>query len=474
MDETDILIAGGGISGLSLAWWLAQRGYRIEVWEADTRIGGKIRSTQQDGYLMEQAAALLMNFRPEVSGLIHHAGLEAKKTCRRQQTEARRYLLHQGQLAALPMHMGGLIRSPLWSLRGKLRLLAEPFMPIGSDPDESVTQFIQRRLGREMLEKAMDPFVAGTLAADPDLASAAATLPRLKALEKRYGSITAGIFAHRLLRKRSACLTDTFSFEGGMSTLIDTLADTPGVQVRTGYKLRELVPCQGGWQAYAETPHGEYQLQAKKTVLATPAPVAAQLLDNFDTELSELLRGISYAPLAVVHIGMQHKHITHPLDGTGFLTPRSANLAINGSLWMSSLFNGRAPQGNALMTTYLGGSRRPELVERDDNHLLNHTLQSLQPLLGLKGTPEMVRIQRHSHGLPVYHGAYQTRLQAIEEKMRCLPNLYLEANYQGGVSVRDRIARSCLLAQRIATELPVTKTCDEKDDYALTLATDSR
>jgi len=474
MDKTDILIAGGGISGLSLAWWLAQSGYRVEVWEADTRVGGKIKSTQQDGYLMEQAAALLMNFRPEVSGLIHNTGLEAKKICRSQQAKARRYLLHQEQLISLPMNLGGLIRSPLWSLRGKLRLLAEPFMPVGRDPDETVTRFIERRLGREMLEKAMDPFVAGTLAADPDLASAAATLPRLTALEKRYGSITAGIFAHRLLRKRNACLTDTFSFEGGMSTLIDTLANTPGVQVRTGYKLRELTPSPEGWQALAETPHGEYQLHARKTVLATPAPVAAQLLDNLDTDLATLLRGITYAPLAVVHIGMQRKHITHPLDGTGFLTPRNAGLPINGNLWMSSLFSGRAPQGNALMTTYLGGSRRPELVERDDNHLLNQTLQSLQPLLGLQGDPEMVRIQRHSHGLPVYHGAYQARLQAIEKKVRCLPNLYLEANYQGGVSVRDRITRSCMLAQRIAAELPVTKTYDQKEHYTHSLATESR
>ncbi len=474
MDDTDILIAGGGISGLTLAWWLAQSGYRVEVWEADTRVGGKIQSTQQDGYLMEQAASLLMNFRPEVSGLIHHTGLESKKTCRNKQAGAHRYLLHQGQLTALPMRMGGLLRSPLWSLRGKLRLLAEPFMPVGTDPDESVSQFIQRRLGREMLEKAMDPFVAGTLAADPDLASAAATLPRLTVLEKRYGSITAGIIAHRLLRKRSACLTDTFSFEGGMSTLIETLANTPGVQVRTGYKLRELVRSPKGWQARAETPHGEYQLNTKKTVLATPAPVAAQLLDNLDTELAELLRGIRYAPLAVVHIGMQRKHITHPLDGTGFLTPRSAGLPINGNLWMSSLFNGRAPQGKVLMTTYLGGARRPELLEYDDNHLLNQTLQSLQPLLGLQSDPEMVQIQRHTQGLPVYHGAYQARLQAIEEKMHCLPNLYLEANYQGGVSVRDRIARSYLLAQRITAELPITRTYDKKDNYAPTLATDSR
>ena len=171
MDKIDVLIIGGGISGLASAWWLARGGLSVEVWEADERPGGKIMSTRQDGYLTERAASMVLNFRPEVAELVRDAGLEQAKTIRMPGAEARRYLLHQGSLNALPMRLGAMVASPLWSLRGKLRLLAEPFVFLGGKSDESVSEFISRRLGREVLEKAMEPFVAGMLAADADKAA---------------------------------------------------------------------------------------------------------------------------------------------------------------------------------------------------------------------------------------------------------------------------------------------------------------
>jgi oxygen-dependent protoporphyrinogen oxidase len=157
MKETEVLIAGGGISGLSLAWWLAQAGVSVDIWEAAERPGGKIRSRRQDGYLTEQAAALVMNFRPEVTELVREADLETAKTPRSPAASGRRYVLNQGRLTALPLRLGGMMTSPLWSLRGKLRLLAEPFIPAGGYEDETVSQFITRRLGREMLERPWNP-----------------------------------------------------------------------------------------------------------------------------------------------------------------------------------------------------------------------------------------------------------------------------------------------------------------------------
>ncbi|HEC20114.1 MAG TPA: protoporphyrinogen oxidase, partial [Gammaproteobacteria bacterium] len=241
MNDIDVLIVGGGISGLSAAWWLTQQGVSVEIWEAASRPGGKIQSTQEGGYLTERAAAMLMNFRPEVVELVRDSGLESVKTPRQRLAEARRYLVRHGRLSALPMRLGPMLVSPLWSLRGKLRLLAEPFISSGGLEDESVSEFITRRLGREVLEKAIEPFIAGTLASDPLATSAAAALPRLVALERRYGSITAGVLVNRLLRRRSACATDTFSFQGGMSTLVTTLAQAPGIKMHTGYSVEELV-----------------------------------------------------------------------------------------------------------------------------------------------------------------------------------------------------------------------------------------
>ena len=449
MNDVDVLIIGGGISGLAAAWWLAQQGASVEIWEAASRPGGKILSTQKDGYLMERSAAMLMNFRPEVTGLVRESGLESAKTPRQRLAESHRYLLHQGCLTALPMRLGPMLVSPLWSLRGKLRLLAEPFIPCSGREDETVSDFITHRLGREMLEKAVEPFVAGTLASDPNATSAAAALPRLVALERRYGSITAGIFVNRVLRRRSACATDTFSFQGGMGTLVATLAQTPGVKMRTSHSVDELIREQGAWRVTAATPDGQRCVSSRHVIVATPASVTASLVAQIDSELAELLHGIKYAAVTVVHMGVDRHRVDHPLDGTGFLAPGRESTVLTGNLWMSSLFPGRAPPGKVLLTSYLGGMRAPQAINWNDERIVGQALKDLRPLIGLKADPDMVRIDRHREALPVYHGAYQKRMQAIESRLQNLPGLHLEANYRGGVSVRDRLVRGRAVAKQI-------------------------
>jgi len=452
MHDIDTLIIGGGISGLSTAWWLAQSGLSVEVWEAAARPGGKIQSEQRDGYLTEQAASLLLNFRPEVADMVRLTGLEAKKTARAPSAEANRYLVHQGRLVSLPMRLGGLVRSPLWSWHGKLRLLLEPFIPSGEHEGETVSEFITRRLGREMLDKAMDAFVAGTLAADPDYANAAATLPRLTALERRYGSLAAGVFMHRVLRRRAVCRSETFSFQNGMGTLIDALSCSPGVHLRSQHAVVELMPARRGWRASAATPFGERSVTARHVVMATPAPVAARLIAPMDGDIAGLLQTIQYAPLAVVHLGMDRSGVGHPLDGAGFLVPGREGLPINGNQWMSTLFGDRAPAGKVLLSSYLGGARRPEAVEWSNERLVDETLAALRPLIDAHADPEMVRIHRHHEGLPLYYGAYPALEREIAATTRRHPGLHLEANYLGGVSVRDRIARGRDLARRILVQ----------------------
>ncbi|MDH4286214.1 MAG: protoporphyrinogen oxidase [Gallionella sp.] len=452
MGKVDVLIIGGGISGLASAWWLARNGLNVEVWEAKEQPGGKIATTRQDGYLTERAASMVLNFRPEIAELVREAGLDTAKTARLQDSGARRYLLRQGRLQALPMRLGAMVVSPMWSLRGKLRLLAEPFIFSSGRSDETVSEFVTRRLGHEILEKAMEPFVAGTLAADAERASAAAVLPRLVALEQRYGSISAGVLVSRVLRRRLASTTDTFSFRDGMGTLVETLANTPGVSLRSGHSAEELHRAGGGWHASAATPYGQRTVSAAHVIVATPAPVAAELVSQSDSELAELLRGIEYASLAVVHTGLARDAVGHPLDGTGFLAPKAESAVLTGNMWMSTLFPDRAPPGKVLLTSYLGGARAPQVEGWEDARLVDETLTTLRPLLGLKADPEMVRIDRHRQALPLYHGAYQARMQAIATRLQQIPGLHLEANYRGGVSVRDRLACGHVVANHILQE----------------------
>jgi len=452
MSDIDVLVVGGGISGLAIATSLIHRGVSVELWESSPRPGGKIETDRDSrGYVTERTANLVMNFRPEVNRFIEQSNLGAKKSML--VPVVRRYMMHDSKLATVPADLAAMISSPIWSLPGKLRLLAELFVRKGGQEEETVSEFITRRVGREVLEKAMEPYVSGVLASDPDLANAYSVLPRMTALEKRYGSLTLGILIHKFLRRRTATPQEAFSFKGGMSTLVKSLGNNPSIRFRPNHSAVELVKHGSDWRVTGSASGTELSVTARQVVLSVPANTAAKLLNPLDQDLAQLLRGIQYTPLAVVHTGFDRHAIKHPLDGTGFLIPRRAGAAATGCLWMSSLFPNCAPQGRVLLTNYLGGARQPEAAEWDDERSVAEILNVITPLLKIRGEPEMLRIDRHHRALPLYHGNYYGRMKTLADRLQHLPGLHLEANYRGGVSVRDRIACACIAASHMADEL---------------------
>jgi oxygen-dependent protoporphyrinogen oxidase len=451
LSDLDVLVVGGGISGLSTAWLLGRTGTRVEVWEQGPAPGGCIATRVENGYRMERAAAMLLNFRPEVSGFLTEAGLDALKTS--PSPAPHRYLIHQDQLTAIPMTLGAMLASPLWSHTGRLRMLLEPLIPRHTGGAETVSEFVTRRLGREVLEKAMDPYIGGTLGSDPDLADARSTLPRLTELERRYGSIAAGILVHRTFKRRTATVTETFSFAGGMGTLVQHLARSGLFGLHACCTALELEPARGGWLVRGQRSGSSVCRRVRHVVLSTPAAAAARLLSPLDTELASLLGHIQYTPLSVVHLGFNRAAIRHRLDGNGFLTPRSSHLGVNGSLWMSSLFPDRAPPGRVLLSNYIGGSRQPRALDWDDERSAKVVLHALTRLLGIQAAPELIRVDRHPQGLPLYYGDYGGRMATIASRMTGLPGLHLEASYRGGVSVRDRIVGASSTATRILADL---------------------
>ncbi len=439
----------------------------MEVWEADEQPGGKIRSTREQGYLTERAAGLLVNFRPQIDELIRQAGLDHRKRSRNR--ELNRYVVRQGRLAQVPMRLPAMALSPLWSRSAKLRLLTEILIPRGGSTDESVASFIRRRLGEEILETAIDPFIAGTLASDPDLASAQAVLPRLTALERRYGSITLGMLVSRVLNKRRANLADTFSFQGGMSELTRALAATPGIRLHTGLLAAGLERTAEGWLATGNTRVGRRQTRTSHLVISAPADAAAALLGPLDRRLAAELAGIRYAPLSVLHLGLRRDKIRHPLDGSGFLVPRREGLTFNGNLWMSHLFPDRAPEGQVLLTSYIGGARAPARAEQSQEQLIADTLQGLGRLLGVKSDPDYVRLDRHARALPLYHGDYPAHTARIEGRLAQHPGLHLSANYLGGVSVRERLFQGMQKARQIEQALRRTGDLGDTAERSLNL-----
>lgn len=453
MKEIDVLIIGGGISGLATAWHLSQAGLNTEVWESKSAAGGKIKTTREGGYLTERAATLIMEGRA-AGDLVRETGL-GSATVRRGPMD-NRYLLKENTLRKVPAELGRMITSDLWSLRGKLQMMTEPLKPGRPTPGESVSGFISRRLGNEILETAIEPYIAGPLAADPDFAEAWATLPKLTALERRYGSIAVGVLVKKITQRRQ-CEPKAFSFAEGMSTLINSITDTRQFSLQTHCQARHVHRHVDHWEAVATQGGREQSLRAKQIVFSTPAPTSAALLATSDPTLSKLLSGITYAPISIVHLGFSRDAITHPLDGAGFLTPRSAQLPINGCLWSSSTFNHRAPKGRELLTLYMGGARRPEAAKWSDQRSLECALSAISPLLGIKGDPEMGRVDRHPQGLPLYYGNYSDRLIKIKTQLSALPGIHLCANYIGGISVRDRIENAEKTASAVLGQLGQTR-----------------
>ncbi len=447
MKSVETLIIGGGISGLSSAWQLNHSGREVLLWEAKKRMGGKIATHFDQGYTTEQSASMVLNFRPEVSHFLNESGLNNHKLLRT--PTSRRYLVHQGILQDMPMKMAGMLFSPLWSLPGKLRLTLEPFILKGASENESVADFIRRRLGNEMLDKALSAYVSGTLASDPELADSLSVLPHLTALEQRYGSLTAGVFARKVLNRKKAAVTEGFSFRGGMSTLIDELSKALLGKIRINHSISNISRHGRYWLVTAQTPEGEQSCLAENLVLCTPAPLSAQLLNKLNPKLSSLLRAIDYASVSVVHLGYHRQQIKHPLEGTGFLTPWREKLHLNGSMWMHSLFKDRAPQDHVLLSNYMGGARRPEIANWDNNRRIDSASRELKTMLGIKGDAEWTRVDVHQQALPLYHGKYTLRQQKIANQLITMPGLHLNANYLGGVSIRDRI----VCAQNLALEM---------------------
>jgi len=456
--EVDVLVIGAGISGLATAWALARRGLEVQVWERGANPGGKIRSTRAGGYLMERAATLVAGPGRDAGALVDALGLTGSRLDR--PARVPRHVMHERRLVTLGPELRRVLFAPLWSTRGRLRMALEPFVGRGSG-EETVEGFVSRRFGREALERVFEPYVAGPLGSDVHLASAGAVLPQLVGLERRYGSIAIGLLIRYLARAGRPAF-EAFSFQGGMSTLIGGLAHAPGVTVTTELEAAGLEPLGGGWRARGRGRSGTRELRARQVVLAVPAPAAARLVAPLDGVLASLLGGVHYAAISVVHLGFEVDRIGHDLNGMGFLTTRCSGTDINGCLWSSSLFPGRAPPGKALLTVYLGGARNPGVVSWSEGECVERAVSDVGPALGLRGAPDFVRVVRHRRALPLYHGRYTSRLSALAERLRQMPGLHLEANYRGGVAVRNRLLRGELLGARVAAALEGGGECSTR------------
>jgi oxygen-dependent protoporphyrinogen oxidase len=442
----DVLVVGAGISGLTTAFRLRRAGLRVAVIEAEPRVGGALKTWTDGPWRFEMGPNTVLESHPEVSGLLQDAGLAADKVTA-QPSAKQRYLWKGGALHPLPGGPPGLLRTPLFSTRAKLRLLREPW--IGRPPadrEESVARFVERRLGPEILRYAVAPFVSGIYAGDPERLSARWAVPRIWALEAEHGSLIRGALAGRKRAQADASrpASTMFSFGAGLEELPRRLAREIG-DVRTGVRAQRVVRLDRGYRV--ETFSGS--LEAAQVVLAVPADAAARLLADVSGGRSELLAEIPYAPVAVASLGYRRPEVAHPLGGFGFLAPRGEGLRIPACLFPSEIFPDRAPEGHVALAVFLGGRTDPEIAGEPDERLLEVVQDDLRRALGVSGAPVLARIRRWPRAIPQYeigHGRFVERGMEIERE---LPGVHLGGNFLRGISVPDCIKNATALAEAV-------------------------
>lgn len=457
------MVIGAGVSGLATAYGLARAGCDVTVLESSPRAGGCVWSERtSDGYLLEHGPNSLLNLNPDVDQLCRELGLDRDRVFQ-QPLSRRRYLVKNRSLVPVPARLMDLPGSPLWRTRAKLRVLAEPLIRArrGSE-DESVASFVRRRFGSEMVDFGVEPFVAGIFAGDPEELSMRSSFPQLVAWERDYGSVVWGLLRTRMRRGSTRRPLRVFSFRDGVGQLPRALQAVLGSRLVTGVRVdrirREIRDGIPRFLVSAEVDGQLRVVSADQLVIATPADAAAKLVADLSPPLSGQLEQIPYAPVALVHLGIREENVAQWPSGSGCLVPKREGLPILGSLWSSNVYPDRAPKGTVLLTNYMGGMRAPDVLKWSDRELTAFVVGTLRELMGLAGTPDFVRVVRHSRAIPQYLIGHSGRVEVITQLLGAVEGLHLTGNYLRGVSVRDCLTHGLRLAEGIADRTGRTRS----------------
>ena len=437
MSREEVIVVGAGLTGLSAAWYLHQRGIPALLLEAEGEVGGNVRSRAEGGFLRDLGPNSLMVKGELLPDMIRRLGLE-DRVVEANPLARRRFVLNRKR-RPVALGPGVLLSSSLLSLSARLRLLSEPWRAArpASHDDESIADFVRRRLGPEALAWLVDPFVSGVFAGDPEKLSVSAALPRLASMEAESGSLLRAALRNRRTGKKGTG-SRLVSFRSGLQELPMALAGAlPPDRLQRSRAVIGIQHSEEGWRL--QTTGGE--LECRHLVLALPASEIARLLRPLAAELADELDAIFYPAVATIALGFPREAVAHPLDGFGLLIPRRLGIETLGVLFSSTLFPERAPEGMVLLTAFLGGAQQ-DISQRSPAELEAQALRDLRPILGIRGDPSYHRCALWPRAIPQYALGHGERIARIHELCRRLPNLDLLGNWQGGVALGDCVAQA--------------------------------
>jgi oxygen-dependent protoporphyrinogen oxidase len=417
-------VIGGGISGLTTAFLLKKKGVDVTVFEASKNLGGNVQTIHRDGYTIEQGPNSLLK-SPRLVDLVRMLGLEDQVIAANPSAQ-KRYILWHGKLEAMGPRS---FVNGYFGPRTLFALAREPFVRSKSPEHESVADFVTRRLNSEFLDKAIDPFVSGVYAGDPNDLSMRSAFPKLYEMERDFGSLIMGAI-RRKVEKPDPNFPRTFSFKGGLKTLIKKLASEMGEGIRTSTAVERIENVDGRFSVNGEG--------FDAVVISTPAWVAADLVKDRNSRLAETLAGVHYPQVAVAVTAFRSEQLMKSLDGFGFLIPSKEKRPILGTLFHSAVFPERAPQGHQLLMTFIGGVRdNGNLDKLSDDEVKSLVTTQLRELLGVKGEPELFYLKRWKRAIPQYRVGYEQVMKDCLGFEKQNPGLFFCSNFYRGISMSD-------------------------------------
>jgi oxygen-dependent protoporphyrinogen oxidase len=452
MRHVPALVVGGGISGLVCAYSLQKAGIELQLVEASQRPGGVIHSVSRGGFLFElgpqsfSGTAALRQLCSELA--ISDQLLEAP-------TRAPRYVLVEGKLQPVPMSPPAFIMSSLINGSTKRALVRDIFgKSIPPDADESVASFIRRKFSAQLLDRLVGPFVSGVYAGDPERLSIRSTFPQLHEAEKAAGSIVRGMMRPAKAKKGPRERPTLNTFRGGNETLVLALAGKLGPSLRTGLRVTEISrPNDGSFDVHFGGQGQEESVSTKSLIFATPTDVTGNLLAQLDPSFESLLSPIEYAAVAVVSLAYRKSDVDHSLEGFGFLVPRSTGLRVLGTVWNSSLFPGRAPEGHVLLTSFVGGTTDPSAAKLNQQELVTLVHREISPILSIKSEPAFSNVTIWPRALPQYNLGHADRLSAISQHLSDFNGIKLVGNYLQGPAIGSCVEQALAVAEEVRSTL---------------------
>jgi protoporphyrinogen/coproporphyrinogen III oxidase len=443
-ERVDIAVLGAGISGLTAAFWLKRQGFSVACLEASDRPGGSITTWAGEGFRFELGPNTVLNNALEIDRLCEAAGILGERLTAAPAAK-KRFIVKDGALLALPGGPLGFLTTPLFSTGAKLRLMKEPFIGRATE-EENIAQFVRRRLGEELLQYAVGPFVSGVYAGDPEKLSVRHATAKIYALEEKHGSLIRGAIAKR---KGPAPAGGLFSFPEGLGYLPQTLAASLGEGYRPGTSVLSVERIASAYCVRARGADGqECELLARAVVCALPAKAAGAALAPLGGDFPERIPALPYADVALVCMGFRREQVAHPLDGFGFLAPEVEHRHVLGCLFTSSLFPGRAPEGHVALSAFVGGAMHGDRVAAPEPEILRRTVEDLGPLLGLTGEPVLSRIVAWRPAIPQYVVGHGDNKEDAARFETANPGVFVSGNLLYGVSVGDCIKNATTLAAR--------------------------